>query len=98
MAATNAQKNRKMRQDTLREYITERGSIQYLFDLIEKIEQLDPDSSAFSNDLQKYKAALDARIKMAGKYLPDLKSQEITGDADNALVVSLIKKRFDGAE
>ena len=98
MAATNAAKNRKMRQDTLREYITERGSVQYLFDLIEKIEQLDPSSEVFPNDLAKHKAALDARIKMIGKYLPDLKSQEITGDGGDALVVSLIKKRFDGAE
>lgn len=98
MAATNAAKNRKMRQDTLREYITERGSIQYLFDLIEKIEQLDPDSSTFTNELSKYKSALDARIKMAGKYLPDLKSQELTGEGGDALVVSVLKKRFDGVE
>jgi hypothetical protein len=98
MAASTAAKNRKLRQDTLREYITERGSIQYLFDLIEKIEGLDPDSSTFTNDLQKYKAALDARIKMAGKYLPDLKSQEVTGEGGDALIVSVLKKRFDGVE
>ena len=98
MAASTAAKNRKLRQDTLREYITERGSIQYLFDLIEKIEGLDPDSSTFTNDLQKYKAALDARIKMAGKYLPDLKSQEVTGEGGDALIVSVLKKRFDGIE
>jgi hypothetical protein len=98
MAATNAAKNRKIRQDTLREYITERGSVQYLFDLIEKIEQLDPSSEVFPNDLAKHKAALDARIKMVGKYLPELKATEVTGDGGDDLVVSLIKRRFDGIE
>ena len=98
MAATNAAKNRKIRQDTLREYITERGSVQYLFDLIEKIEQLDPSSEVFPNDLAKHKAALDARIKMVGKYLPELKATEVTGDGGDDLVVSLIKRRFDGVE
>ena len=48
--------------------------------------------------MQKYKAALDARIKMAGKYLPDLKSQEVTGEGGDALIVSVLKKRFDGVE
>lgn len=98
MAASTAARNRKLRQDTLREYITERGSVQYLFDLIEKIEQLDPDSSTFTNDLAKYKAALDARIKMVGKYLPELKATELTGEGGDGLVVSLIKRRFDGIE
>ena len=98
MAQTRAQANKQIRKEALRDYIKERGSIQYLFDLIEKIEELDPDSSTFTNDLSKYKAALDARIKMAGKYLPDLKSQEVTGEGGDALIVSVLKKRFDGVE
>ena len=97
MAASTAAKNRKLRQDTLREYITERGSIQYLFDLIEKIEGLDPDSSTFTNDLQKYKAALDARIKMAGKYLPDLKAQEIEHSVSDDLVKRIERTIVDSA-
>jgi hypothetical protein len=98
MAAPKAAVNRGMKQDVLREYITERGSVQYLFDLIYKIEQLDVTGSDFQNDLAKYKVALDARIKMIGKYLPDLKSQEITGADGAGLVVQILKKRFDGSE
>jgi hypothetical protein len=52
MAQTRAQANKQIRKEALRDYIKERGSIQYLFDLIEKIEELDPDSSTFTNDLQ----------------------------------------------
>jgi len=95
MAKTRAQANRELRKDALREYIQERGSIQYLFDLIEKIEELDPDSSVFSNDLAKYKAALDARIKMMAKYMPDLKAQEIQHSADNRLVQAIERRVID---
>jgi hypothetical protein len=97
MPQTRAQKNRQIRKDALRDYIKERGSVQYLFDLIEKIEGLNPDSDVFSNDLAKYKAALDARIKMIGKYMPDLKAQELDlTSSDGAMhlptVIELIAK------
>lgn len=97
MPKTRAQTNREIRKETLREYIQERGSIQYLFDLIEKIEQLDPDSSTFSNELNKYKAALDARIKMTGKYMPDLKSQEIEHSANAELVQAIERRVIDAS-
>ena len=97
MAQTRAQANKQIRKEALRDYIKERGSIQYLFDLIEKIEELDPDSSTFTNDLQKNKVALDARIKMIGKYMPDLKAQELDlTSSDGAMhlptVIELIAK------
>ena len=97
MPQTRAQKNRQIRKDALRDYIKERGSVQYLFDLIEKIEGLNPDSDVFSNDLAKYKAALDARVKMIGKYMPDLKAQELDlTSSDGAMhlptVIELIAK------
>ena len=45
-------RNRLARQDALREYMQERGSVQYLFDIIEKIEKLDPESETFQQDWQ----------------------------------------------
>jgi len=89
MAAPKAAVNRKIRQDTLREYMQQRGSTQYLFDLIEKIEGLDPESDSFNGDLSKYKAAAELRYKLIGKYLPDLKSQEITGEGGDALQIKV---------
>ena len=47
-------RNRLVRQEALREYMQERGSVQYLFDIIEKIEKLDPESGTFNQDLAKY--------------------------------------------
>lgn len=79
---SRAQANRRMRQESLREYLQERGSLQHLFDLIEKVEALDPNSSSFDKDLAKLKVSMDNRQKLLGKYLPELKATEIDMMAD----------------
>jgi ATP-dependent exoDNAse (exonuclease V) alpha subunit len=82
-------RNRLARQDALREYMQERGSVQYLFDIIEKIEKLDPESETFSQDLAKYSKVVDVRHKMLGKYLPELKATEITGEGGGDLQITV---------
>ena len=91
MAQTRAQQNRAIRQDELRKFISERGKVDYLIDCVEKIEKLDSHSETFSNDLAKYKTAAELRYKLLGKYLPELKSQEITGEGGGTLEVNLVK-------
>lgn len=78
---SRAQANRSARQDTLREYLKERGSVQHLLDLIEKVEDLDPNDPNFDKDLAKYDKAISQRQKLLGKYMPDLKASEIKLDA-----------------
>jgi hypothetical protein len=51
-----------------------------------------------TNELNALKYATEARIKLLGKYLPDLKATEMTGEGGGDLFVSLIKRRFDGIE
>ena len=46
-------------------------------DNLKKIEQLDPNSPSFRNELDKYKEANAQRIKLMGYYLPALKQTEI---------------------
>ena len=82
-------RNRLVRQDALREYMQERGSVQYLFDIIEKIEKLDPNSETFQQDLAKYSKVVDVRHKMLGKYLPELKATEITGEGGGELSITV---------
>lgn len=96
MAATNAAKQRSMRQEQLRNYLAEKCRLEHVVDNIVKMEQ--QGAAMEPNELTAIKYATDARLKLISKYLPDLKSQEITGADGDALVVSLIKKRFDGAE
>ena len=79
---SRAQANRKARQDALREYLSERGSVQYLLDLIEKVDHLDPQDQDFDKTLAKLKVSIDQRQKLLGRYLPELKATEVDLQAD----------------
>ena len=80
--SSRATENKRIRQDALRDYISERGSVQYLFDLIEKAEELDPTDPDFDKKLSKMKVVFDQRQKMLDKYMPNLKASEISLDAN----------------
>ena len=82
VGSSRATENRRMRQDALREYIQERGSVQYLFDLIEKAEQLDPTDPDFDKKLSQMRVVFDQRQKMLDKYMPALKASEISLEAN----------------
>jgi hypothetical protein len=90
MAATNKAKNRAIRQDTLREWLSEKCTAQHLVDNINKIEKLDPECESFKNELDKYRVANDQRLKVLSKYLPDLKSTEFTGEGGGPVITDAI--------
>lgn len=83
MGATVAAKNKKVRQEALREYLAERGKLSYVLDLIEKVENLPP--TAVKDELPALKVAIDARIKLLDKYMPSLKAMELTGENGEAI-------------
>lgn len=91
MAASNAAKQRAMRQDTLREWLSKKCTAQHLVNNIIKIEKLDPANETFANELNKLKVANDQRLKVLNKYLPDLKLQEIVGE-DGGPVFTTIER------
>ena len=74
---TVAQRNKSIRQEALREQLAEQCRIQHIVKNIEKLEDLTVDLD--TNEITRIKAANDQRIKVLGKYLPDLKATEITG-------------------
>ena len=94
MAATNVAKQRSMRQEQLRELLSKQKLVEKVIDTAKKLDE--QGASLEQNELQALKASADIRLKLINKYLPDLKSQEITGADGDALVVSVIRKRFDG--
>ena len=58
-------------------YLAERGRLEYVFDNIEEIEQLDPESEHyFDKRLQQLKIANEQRIRLLNKYLPDMKEEQ----------------------
>lgn len=97
MAKTRAQENKAIRQDALREQLSGQKHIEKVIDNIKKIETLASSFSGGSGEgdeidykelqaaqfeVNSLKTANDQRLKLVGKYLPDLKQQEIVIEAD----------------
>lgn len=93
MAANNPAKQRAMRQEQLRTYLSEKCRLEHVIDNIVKMER--EGASMETNELNAIKYATDARLKLINKYLPELKATEISGEGGDALTVSVIRKRFD---
>lgn len=79
---TQRQKNRAVRQESLREQLQAQGHLQYVTDLIAKLEDAAVDLDSIM--VQRYRAALDARFKLIAKFIPDLRSVEHTGEIQHA--------------
>lgn len=75
MAGTRNTKQRAVRQEALREQLSNQKHLEYVIDLVEKLS--DENVVINSEMLSRYKIAIDARFKLINKYLSDLKSQEV---------------------
>ena len=72
---SRANENREIKREELKRYLQERGKLQYVFDNLEKLENL---KTQMDNvEVSRIKAATDTRVKLLNKYLPDLKQVEI---------------------
>jgi len=91
---TAVHRNRAIRQEALREQLSQQGHEQYISEIISNLS--DPEMEYDSLWVQRLKAAADLRLKLMAKYIPDLKSQELTGPEGGDLVVNIQRKRFDG--
>lgn len=91
MAKTRAQENRAIRQEALREWLSNKCTAQHLVDNLEKIEKLDPSVDNFRNSLDKYKVANEQRLKIMNKYLPDIKNVELANDGGGELTIKLVE-------
>ena len=87
---TVAQRNRAIRREALREQLAEQCRVQHILENIAKLENLDVDLD--SNEINRIKSANEQRIKVMGKYLPDLKSTEITGEDGGPIQVANVKR------
>ena len=93
---TKAQLNRQVRQEALREQLSQQGHEQYISEIISNLS--DPEMEYDGLWVQRLKAAADLRLKLMAKYIPDLKSQELTGPEGGDLVIAVQRKRFDGED
>jgi len=93
---SRAAQNKKIRQEALREQLSNGGHIQHVIELASKLSN--PDSSLESTDIQRFKAAADIKLKLINKYLPDLKAVEHSGDTDNPISLKWAVEVVDKAD
>ena len=75
---TKAAANRKIRQDALREQLSQQKLVEKVVDIARKLEDLANNMDGLQ--VQRLKAAADINQRLINKYLPDLKSTEHTGE------------------
>ena len=75
MGQTRAQANRKVRQEALRDQLATQGHLQHVVDLLNEIA--DPNKDLTKDILDRYKIAVDGKLKLIGKFLPDVKAIEM---------------------
>lgn len=93
---TVAASNKKKRQEALRDYLSNRGLVEHVIDIAEKLADLDNDIPP--EKVTRMKHAADINLKLVNKYLPDLKSTELTADVDEAGKVTGIQISFVDAD
>lgn len=83
MGATVAAKNKKVRQEALREQLSNGGHVQHVIDIAKKLNEQHLELE--SSQIQALRASADIKLKLIGKYLPDLKAMELTGEDGGAI-------------
>jgi hypothetical protein len=83
---TRANENRRIRQEALREQLSNKQLLQQVILIAEKLEDLDgkinPENSEIDAlKITRLKHSADLKLKLVNKYLPDLKAMEM--DMDN---------------
>jgi hypothetical protein len=81
MPETRAQLNRKVRQEALREQLKSQGHIQHVVEIVDKLR--DPTCDIEADMVQRYKYAVDTKLKLINKYLPDIKAVEVEGNINH---------------
>lgn len=75
---SRANANRQVRQEALREQLSNQGHVQHVVENINKLSDLDKNLDAIQ--VQRLRAANEASLKLVNKYLPDCKTLEIIVD------------------
>jgi hypothetical protein len=94
VAKTKAQLNRQMRQEGLRDFLAQQKLIEKVIEISNKL--IEPEEEYDALDIQRMRTAAELNLKLTSKFLPDLKSTELTGPEGGDLVIAVQRKRFDG--
>lgn len=76
MAETVKFKNRRIRQENLREQLSQGKHVEHVIEISEKLRE--PESPLEPADIQRLKASADIKLKLIDKYLPSLKQVDMS--------------------
>ena len=96
MARTRAQENRAIRQEALREQLAGQKHEEHVVEIINKIRKLGEELTPFQ--LKRLEVALNAKLALLKKYIPDLKAAEITGEAGEPLPTEIVIKHVKAGD
>ena len=86
-----ADRNKKLRQEALREQLSNKGLVQQVLEISEKIGDLSQDLE--KDKIDRLKIAADLKLKLVNKYLPDLRQTDLDlGVQEDNPINSLISK------
>lgn len=83
--ATAAAKNKRIRQEALREQLAAQGHVQHVVDILNKLS--DETLEIEANMVNRYKITLDNKFKLIDKYLPTEKPTSFEGVGDNGEII-----------
>jgi hypothetical protein len=97
MAATVAAKNRKVRQEALRDQLKAQGHLQHVVEIAKEFRE--QGAGMETSEITTKKHAADIHLRLINKYLPDLKAMELTGDGGGEIGIDqLLTVEFVGIE
>ena len=85
-----ATRNRRIRQEALREQLQAKGLEQHVLEIANKLQS--EGASMESQEIQALKASAELRLKLLNKCLPDLKATELSGPDGEGVPVDLTWK------
>lgn len=86
---TRRDKNRRVRREELRLYLSRLGLVPKVVDIAKKLKDMRTKLSA--NDVYRLKSAAEINLKLINKYLGDDKTLELTNDPDNPLIIQPVQ-------
>ena len=96
-SATAKAKNKRLRQDNLREQLAAQGHLNHVINIMNELNNEANEIDPLMVDRKKF--VINTKLKLINKYLPDLKSIELSGDEDSPVnVVQTVTRRIVKAE
>jgi hypothetical protein len=96
MGTTAANKNRAIRQEALREQLSQQGHVQHVTEIAQKLTNLEGELDPVqvtrlkaAADIKLKLTAADIKLKLIGKYLGDVKAVEVSGADGGDLVIQV---------